>query len=262
MSVVTAQGITTEAIEKISNANNVLIAFDESPGYAHVNKFGENADIDTATTPEDIWEQGGVYTYSTTNDIDTISSSNTADKQSIQIEGLDLSYNIVTQTTTLNGQAKVTLATPLLRVYRMINKGAADMQGVVYCYVDTVISNGVPTDTTKIRAEINNGNNQTLMTHYTVPNGKKGVMTNFTATIGRAITTVAHMHLLVREQGGVFAVKDTFDLDSSAQSTYSRVFDPPLKIASKSDVKIQCVSTTTNNTVITAAYDMILKDIT
>lgn len=38
------------------------VAFGNVGGLANYNKFGSNADVDTATTPEDIWSWGGVYT--------------------------------------------------------------------------------------------------------------------------------------------------------------------------------------------------------
>ena len=47
--------------------------------HTYVNKFGENHDIDTGTTPEDIWSAGGVYVPPTANRIHQIKSSSAND---------------------------------------------------------------------------------------------------------------------------------------------------------------------------------------
>jgi hypothetical protein len=268
MKATTSQGITNEFLETLNIASdgsfgiqndNILIPAGVKSGYSSINKFGENNDVDSGAA-EDIWNQGGLMTYSTIADIDTISSSQAADSQQIEIQGLDSNYNLSTQIATLDGQNKVTISPSLIRVFRMKNLSSTDLTGIVYCYVDSAITNGVPNDTTKIRAIINATDNQTLMSHYTIPAGKTGFMSNFVTTIGRTITSVAHMHLNIREFGKSFAVKASFDLDSSSTSIYLRKYEPYLKIDAKSDIKFTCASVTANNTVITAQYDLIIVD--
>lgn len=147
------------------------------PGWSAVEKFGENPDVNG--THEDVWSQGGIYTYSTSADIDTISSSAVGDTQDILIIGQTLDNAEVAQTVTLNGQNKVVLPIPLFRVYRAFNMGTTDLVGNVYIYVDTPIAGGVPILLTEIRAKIattahNISSNQTEMALYTVPKGFRG----------------------------------------------------------------------------------------
>lgn len=147
------------------------------PGWTSVEKFGENSDVNG--TQEDVWSEGGVYTYSTIADIDTISSSSPMDTEDILIIGQTLDNTEVTQTVTLNGQNKVVLPTPLLRIYRAYNDGSNDLIGDVYTYVDTPIVGGIPTLKSEIRAKIattahNIPPNQTEMALYTIPKGFRG----------------------------------------------------------------------------------------
>jgi hypothetical protein len=225
-------------------------------GIGSVNKFGENLDVDGA---EDIWDYGSTYVFSTSADITKIISS-AADTATLQIEGLDADYNEVTQTATLNGTTFVTLTTPLMRVFRMENIGSTSIAGGVYCVTSTAEhSGGVPSQSTDVRAFINNGNNQTLMAIYTVPAGKTAYMTNYHVTLGRAITSVAHMYLMTSTEGGVLKVKDSFEVDNDS-SVIDRFFNPYFRIEEKSDIKFKCNSVTASNTEISAGFDLVLVD--
>ena len=99
----------------------VAIALGQIPGYSSVNKFGENPDVDTGTGPEDVWDYGGMYTFSTSADITQISSDDNSDTQVLTVIGLNSAWAEVTQTKTLTGTTPATLDTPLIRVYRAYN---------------------------------------------------------------------------------------------------------------------------------------------
>jgi hypothetical protein len=118
------------------------------PGHEIYRKFGRISSIQTGT-PADCWEYGITpgaeeYTFSTTAAIDTVSSDNAADTELITIIGLDANYIEVTQSVNLNGQNKVTLATPLLRFNRALNANGTPFLGNVYIYEDGAITGGVP----------------------------------------------------------------------------------------------------------------------
>jgi hypothetical protein len=95
-------------------------ACNNTPGLSHIHKYGANRDLD-ADVIESIWSYGGTYYWSTGADIDTVSSSSVNDTVEMVIIGLDVNYNEVSQTITLEGQDKVTLPISLTRCYRAYN---------------------------------------------------------------------------------------------------------------------------------------------
>ena len=56
-------------------------------GYSHINKFGLNPDVDTATTPETIWDAGGLYVEPTQARLHNVASTSTEDAGSVVSSG-------------------------------------------------------------------------------------------------------------------------------------------------------------------------------
>lgn len=211
-------------------------------------KFGYNPDL-ALTTLEDVWDFGGLYTYSTTADIDKISSSSTADNQDVLVFGLDANYDLTILEVTLNGQNKVSLGTSLIRLHRIKNVGSTDFAGAVYAYVDGTISGGIPTVATTIRGYVVDGNNQTLMLMYTIPNGYTGIIRGSSIFVGGRKSGFVTVKYWVRPFGSVFQVKDVIDLATTGTSAYQSLFDLPLGLKGKSDLKVNALGSTVNLTV-------------
>lgn len=228
------------------------------PGYSIVDKFGYNSEITSSTDPEDIWEGGGTYPYSTTSNIDTLSSSDTGDTtQLIKIQGIidpSTSTGIDTGWSGLNGQNKVLIydnssltGDPISfwRVWRMENEADAgnNLSGICYCYVDTPISAGAPIDTTKTRAIINNGNNQTLMAMITIPPKKVGFLFKgeigmiFSGSIG-AGTQFLNGIYQSRRYGKLFKIKKLISAINSGNSNYFDARSFPDPIPALTDIKL------------------------
>ena len=124
-------------------------------GYSAINKFGANPDIDTASDPEDVWDYGGKYTFSTVANINQLSSSSNSDIGDITVLGLYVvvvtndddevktNWNDISQTVKLNGQTNVFLATNLIRVYRMYNADSNNYDGEIYLCTGNTYSNQV-----------------------------------------------------------------------------------------------------------------------
>lgn len=235
------------------------IALGGVPNWSLIHKFGDNPDVDDPGI-EDIWNFGGSYTYSTTADIDTISSSNAGDGQVVQVQGLDGDYNLVVQNATLNGQTKVTLATPLLRVFRLKNLGATDNAGNIYVYVDGDITAGEPDTDADVRAYCAIGDNQTLMAIFTIPAGRQGLMTSWYAALSRRSATAATITMRRRSVGGVFQVKEIVAINSTGTGYFKREYEVPELISEKTDIVIQA-EVSADNTGVSAGFDIVLIDV-
>ena len=238
------------------------IAEGEFSNYSFIEKFGENPDIDTGTNSEDVWDGGGIYTWSTSADITQIASSNTGDTQQIQITGLDTNWDEVVQNVTLTGQTPATLTTSLRRVYRMVNIGTSDIAGVVYLATSAaVFSGGVPTVATTIRAQINNGNNQTLMCIYTVPAGKTGYFwAGYVSLASGALASNAVFTWRARVENSVFAVKSKIATMGQGRSSWDYTYKIPVVLPEKTDVLIRCDAVSDNNTAVSGGFTVLLKD--
>lgn len=245
-----------------------LVAEGAVPGYSMVEKFGENPDIDVAGTPAVIWSYGGMYTYSDTADIDSIVGEDALDITEVTIQGLDANWALVTQTVTLNGQTRVALSTPLIRCFRMWNSGAIPFLGPVYVYVNTAIVAGVPTDGTKVRAEIHLdastglSSGQTEMALFTVPDGYRGYLYNGYVGISRGGNlATAEFTPQVRTNGGVFRTIYRAAVIGQGNSHLQQPYRFPIQIPPKSDFQVVCVNVGANDTGVFAGFTIVLKKI-
>jgi len=144
-------------------------------GHSVINKFGSNANS-AQNTIEDVWDGGGTYPWATSATITHVSQSvNDATMlgETIEVQGLNDSWDLVLQTVTLDGTDTTTLqalTTPLRRVFRV--KVLAD----VVAAENVVVTNAAGSTT---YAQIIAGNNQTLMALYTVPRNCTAYITSY-----------------------------------------------------------------------------------
>jgi hypothetical protein len=232
-------------------------------GHSIYRKFGR-IDAILATTPADVWEYGITtgaeeYTFSTTAAIDTISSSNAADNELLYVEGLDIDYKTVIQTINLNGQNKVTLATPLFRFNRAFNANGTNFLGSVYIYEDTAIVAGSPTDVTKVRGFISANGQQTLQGVYTVPAGSDAYLYELKTAMGGRKSGFATYEAFLRPVNGVFLIKDTHDLTATGTSYRTDVFSAPRKFPAKTDFKPK-ITVDTNGIGFSIAFVLVLVE--
>ena len=239
-------------------------------GQSGINKFGQAPDFDTSDNEVDIWDGANDaspnlmnYIFSTTADIDSLSSSDDSDTQDIEVQGLDADYNLVTQTIALTGQTRVALTTNLIRVFRLKNMGATNNAGVIYCFKNVATTAGVPNTLANIRAMIAVGNNQTLMAIYTIPNGKTGYMPAFYAGIAGPRRDAAYgCKMYARTFGGVFQLKHDESIDDEGTSRFQHNFIMPLKFEAKTDIKItgQAYTASITAAAMSAGFTILLVD--
>jgi hypothetical protein len=227
------------------------------PGFAWINKFGENTDVDSGAA-EDVWTYGGKWVAPTTARTHAIVSASANDAaagtglRTVQIEGLDANYDIQTETITMNGTTNVNTANTYTRIYRM--KGLTAGSGGTNAGNITATA---ATDNT-VTAHILAGQSQNQMAIYTIPAGKTGYMTNYHASMLRtASNSGCDIELFVRDFGGPWRVLHDMGMLSSGISQFQHIFDPYLTISAKADVVLEATSTA-DNLLVAGGFDIIL----
>lgn len=243
-------------------------------GSSLVSKFGQTPEITTSTDPQDIWDYGPSrqnYSYPSAAATLYISSSDAADAITIDVQGLDSSWDHQSQEQVVAGQTKTEVGSGLtwIRAYRAKNKSAADCRGTIYVYEDDTISAGVPTTAAKVKAVIRPTiassvhNNQTQMALYTIPNGKTGYLLDWGASVNRTGVSgnkEADLVLRVREYGGVFQVKQNMSLNNEGTTVRDREWRGPLVFPAKSDIAVKCLEVNASGTGVSSWFDLLLID--
>ena len=208
-------------------------------------KFGFNPDIDASL--ETVWAQGGLYTYLSSASTLYISSSSTADTaagtgaRNVTVFGLDADWNEVSVTVDLSGYTGVQLGTASnwIRVNRIIVNTAGtggQNAGVLYVGTEATPTLGVPTNK---YATVAIGDNQTLMSLWTVPAGYTAYLTQTDVTVATTQNNkYATISILARPYGGVFQTKDKF---VKAESTHTQVYTFPLEFTEKTDIEVRAI---------------------
>jgi hypothetical protein len=245
----------------------LIISRGDLPGYSFVNKFGRNDDIDPATDPEDVWDAGGIWVPPTTARLHNIVSTDANDTalgtgaRTVQIEGLDSSYNEQSEVVTMNGITNVATVNTYTRIYRMYAVSA----GSLLTNAGTITATA-QTDLT-VTAQISLGLGQTLMAIYTVPAGKTAFMTNIYATMSKpGGTQAATVDMQVRSRGPVdvatspWRVKQYGYLTLSGSRQLNNNYLPYKVFTEKTDIVLRSEVVTVQNVRVTGGFDLILVD--
>lgn len=233
------------------------------PGFSIVNKFGRNPDIDTATDPETIWSQGGLYTYLAAAATLYVTSTDDTDTHEITVEGLDATWALQTATVNLTGQTQAEIGSGLtwIRVFRAYNSDATPTLGDVYIAEQDTDTGGVPDTASKIKAKIDIYAQQTLMALYTVPLGKTAMTLDGYYTLNKSGATAwATCSFFIREFGGVFRLKRIVGVQSTGSSIFNYRLPLPRAIPAKSDIAMRVTEVSANDMDISAGLSILLID--
>ncbi len=243
----------------------VGLSMGDIAGIIHINKFGRNPDIDTATVPEDLWDAGGVWVAPTAARIHDLASTDVADTsagtgaQSIEIQGLDDNWELQSETLSLSGLANVPTSNTYRRIFRMkvplVGSGGTNAGDITAtAQVDGTVT-----------AQVTASMAQTLMAIYTIPANKTGYMTSYYSSLNSANPPADMIFSL--------GVKPDTDLSTSPWQTkhilginlngsgyIQHYFKPYMKITEKSDIRMQAVTVSDNNSDVSGCFDIILVD--
>lgn len=157
--------MTTSYVSQTQYGKNedfdLQVARGQVQGHSTVNIYGYQPSVGTTSIP--IWENATAYTYPVSA-VTMYLSGTAGDTAKITIVGLDSSYNVISETVTLNGATPVATVKQYLRVNSMsVTVGSAtNPAGAVYLK---------DVGGTITYAQINAGIGRTQAAIYTVPAG-------------------------------------------------------------------------------------------
>lgn len=209
-----------------------------------INKFGSNPNVNqsvSTNSPETIWDGSTQYTFPPNAGTGIqIQSDTSTDNQAIVIQGLDENFQEQTWSGSLNGSSAVDVSGKWTRIFRSYNNDSLNISGDVNIY-----GSG---DQSASYAKIIDGNNQTLMSIYTIPADYTGYLTKYqvTAHNSQSSSEIGYtINMKTREMNKVFRVKSVCSAGTSHEVT--KTFDFPNMLLPKTDIIFDVVSANGNN---------------
>jgi len=210
-----------------------------------IQKFGYAASVGTTFTT--IWEGVTPYPYITTSAPVTLTSSNSAadDGTTVQVQGLDGNYDLLTETVTVGGPASTGL---FHRIFRMstitCNTGSVNVGDISATVGGTV------------RAYILAGEGQTLMAVYTVPAGYRAFLLSVYASPSKQKEMTVRLITRPFDNGGSFNVKA---YGTSFGAAFLRNYNVVEMLQPKTDIEVQCKVDATS--AVSAGFELVLEKI-
>jgi hypothetical protein len=214
-------------------------------GHRRVFKFGYNGEIQNVE--ETVWDVGGLYAYPASAVTMTATSSSGATDEDVEvtIQGVDASYNELSETVTLDASGTATTTGSFLRVYRaFVSSGTASAGNIT-------IANGGTT-----YAYVSAADQQTLMALWTVPAGYTAYLFQLDTTAFTVQNNkVATIRMLTRELNSVFRTQNKFDL---FEGSYHLDITCPQPIPEKTDIEFRAIADSSNADLrVAASFDII-----
>lgn len=230
-------------------------------------RTGFNPDIDTATTPEDIWTGGGIWVPPTASRVHDIVSTDATDTaagagaRTISIVGLrEWDQKETSEIVTLNGLTPV----QTVNSYVMINRLRAETSGATLTNAGDITATA-QVDAT-VTAVISANNGESSMAIYGISALQAMHFRSFsswlvdTGGVANEIRLQAAFQLNSDQPDSPFI--DAVELGIFAQGTSYMPFilDPPAILEGPAIVKVRCVAVTANNAAIGAGFNGYLID--
>ena len=244
------------------------IALGNIQGHTIRAEAGVNADIDIGDVPEDIWDFGGLYTFTDPTGADYfISSSSAADEQTLLVELLvidndDWVYEQVL--TTLQGQTKTQVVpasgrTPV-RMCTMTNISSTALAGDAYIYEDDTTTLGVPDTDSKIRGKIIIGAGKTRNAIFSTSSVSKSLLLSLTASLSGKNITELIVSIILKPFGRTELNFGDFSLASSGTGSFKTFATGGRLLPPKSDLLLRAVNVGANDTSAFGEIEMLLID--
>lgn len=162
------------------------------------------------------------------------------------VVGLDATFLPQQEFIVTNGMNNVATANTYIHQFRARVFGAS---------AEGTITSTAQADGT-ITCQIIDGNNQTLMTPYTIAANETGYITEWWGSISKKTNATINIRLRVGQVGGVGYVTESRSLSSVGKSDFVHVFDPPLVIPGGAGVWLEA-SSDTNATAVAGGFGLL-----
>ena len=226
-------------------------------GTGYIEKFGMNTDVDS--DKETIWDGGGIYTYLSTGEKLSVTSSSVNDSASgsgartVEIQGCNDAGEVILETVEI-GSASTQLFKRVFRV-KVVTSGASGVnEGIINItsLVSTTIVAQIGVDGTGSNAA---GRGQTFMALYTVPVEKTAYLTQWTVGCGKQ-NTDAIATFMAKTPAGAWNAKDIITVSAT---TYTKDYKIPIQFTEQTDIEVRAYSSV-NNSLVSSTLNLLIID--
>jgi hypothetical protein len=226
--------------------------------------FGLNSVVGTGL--ETVWQEGGVYAFPAAATVMTVSSSSTDDDGSpagtgartVVVEGLDSSYNKISETITMNGTTAVNTTNSYLRVNKMyVATGGTTAGAVGNIYIGTgTVNAGKPA---VVYSMIGIGTNTSESLVYTVPAGYSAFLLNFAVSSANdTANSSTSFRVNICPSGGVFQIVNLVRVPGNGSYSCEAIY--PFPVTEKSDIVVLAAASAGNSAVSSQLQAVIIKN--
>ena len=195
-------------------------------------RIAQNTNV--GTSPETVWNAGGLYVYPTVSETVGLFSTDAADHptgsglHTVRVQGLDSSYSVTNETVTLSGVSTVSTTKEFIRVLKMRGRTV----GASGSNVGAITCSG--NDSGYTLSTIVAGQGQSHDGLWTVPSGSVAYLTQWggseNSSKGSEVT------LWVREPGMTW---ELYRIKLLLDSLFMDEFKAPLTLSEMSDVELR-----------------------
>lgn len=236
---------------------------DPGPGYEPVNKFGLNLDIDTGSTPETIWSNGGVFPFLDVGISMSIKSSVAADAlagtgaQKVRITYYQTDNTEVIVDKDMNGVGLVLIDadTKIVTRIEVIQSGTGLTNAGKLTVVDTATG-------LVVYQSVKIGEGQTLSAVQICKKGKKGLVKRHYVTYAKfqSPAGTADMRLKLRQANGSILTKHAVEISTVKEIDDYQYTIGGIEMAEGEIIYWNCESVSANDTPIEGRIDIEFTD--
>ena len=228
-------------------------------GTSNVSKFGYNPAVGSVSY-ESVWEGSNAYPWQTVADQLEVLSASANDTsagtgaRTVELQGLDSNWDILTETVTMNGTTAVTTTGSFLRIFRarVVTAGTSlRNEGTI-----TIRDQDTSTTRALITDGTTSGMGQTLMAVYTVPAGKTAYLVNLNFSSAKDLEQ--RYRLMARDNTVTDAVWNVKEFVTGRGGFSDFTKEAINKYTEKTDLDLQILSSATSSAA--GGFELILID--